>query len=261
MLDSGTTVFPHGTFTAKAYADDATGVLRAYGYANEIQNGPVSTAPNPVIAEGAATVSGRLSLVGPGSGPVSVSVFMDFDGTFSGPSGGNSLGGQIVATQTSGGAVSSWTSALSFEQYGTGPLTPISIASKSLPGVFDTSFVAGTPVVVSTAPSALQGRVLVPLTLMPGQSFDLSVSLTARSGAHGDGCPFMSYCGSYDGTVDGYNTGQLSFALPASYLLVGAGGAFASVPTVPVPEPDAYALMLAGLGLLAGLARRQAKKS
>ena len=53
--------------------------------------------------------------------------------------------------------------------------------------------------------------------------------------------------GSYSLNVSGTGTG-----------LGGAGGYTYALAAAPVPEPETYALLLAGLGLLAGVARRRA---
>lgn len=249
-LDSGVLAFPQGTFRARAYADDSTGILRVYGFADEIQNGAYDSVPQPVAGGGGASLTGMFTLVGAGSDPVAISTALDFDGSFSGTNAGNILSAQIIATQMVGAGMNLWSSSLSFQQFGSMPVQTIPMAMKSLPGDWDGSFAAGTPTVFSSAPDSLHGRVVVPLVLSPGDTFSLQVDLSASSGAHGDGCAPMTYCGYYNGTADGYSTGHLSFALPDGYSLVESTGAFSNVPTVPVPEPESYALMLAGVAML-----------
>lgn len=246
-LDSGAVAFAHGTFNARASADDSTGVLRSFASSTQTQG---ATQTNPILAQGASSLSGMVTLVGPGAAPIPIIVSMDFGGNFTGSNAFNDLAGQIIGVSGS----SSWTSALDFLQFGsTNTILTSSLSSKSLPGDFDNFFLAGTPIITSTAAASLHGRVLMPIALTPGQSLTLTVSLIARSGAYqSDG---ISYSGTFDGIADGFSTGRMLFTLPAGYSFAGAGGVFAGVPVTVVPEPSIFILMLIGFAVLAAFAR------
>lgn len=80
--------------------------------------------------------------------------------------------------------------------------------------------------------------------------------------------------GKTDGTESGFLLGTGDFIHPTGQLdagnyfikitgnaVGGAGGMYvASISAQPVPEPDTYAMMIAGLGLVAGIARRKSRK-
>lgn len=57
--------------------------------------------------------------------------------------------------------------------------------------------------------------------------------------------------------LDVINTGRAGLIVPDGYAFSSASGVFA---TAPVPEPETYALLLAGLGLV-GLAARHRRRA
>ncbi len=68
--------------------------------------------------------------------------------------------------------------------------------------------------------------------------------------------------GSSDGQfVDSWNSFHSTWTPEAGVTLSGQGGRFAEGPTLPVPEPASWAMLLAGVSVLAGLRRlRQVRK-
>lgn len=254
-LDSGIVNLDRGLYRSRAFADDTTGTLRAYGEVDIKLTGPaLSTAP-PTYAAGSATIQGSLSLQGPGTAAVPVLISVDFHGSFSGSTAVNVLSGEIDLLVA--GGVSTYTSSLGFQQSGDGPVIATPRAYKNEARNPDRTFAAGTPSVLSTQRDSLQGRLFMPVSIAPGDSIEIFTHLIASSGAYLR--PFPDYSGSYKGTSDGYNTAQLHFLVPAGYSLVGQDGAFSGVMSA-VPEPGTGAMMLAGLAAVLGACNERRRR-
>lgn len=77
-----------------------------------------------------------------------------------------------------------------------------------------------------------------------GETINLNMNMSASSRSSGN-------------TVDASNSAYLSFLLPEGYSIQDQDGFLADVPVTPVPEPDTWALLASGLGLIAAAARRR----
>jgi hypothetical protein len=96
-----------------------------------------------------------------------------------------------------------------------------------------------------------------------GSSFDSGISVTGFNGTPGE-IGFFYVAGNAQGfgPTDAV-MGQLSFRDQMGTLgsPLNATGAMSAVDTAPVPEPETYAMMLAGLGALAAVGRRQKRRA
>jgi hypothetical protein len=97
----------------------------------------------------------------------------------------------------------------------------------------------------------------VPLAMYPGFEYSVvvnaacsAVSLSSAAGSAGGCSSWVDPSFTFDQAAFDQQMGNGSFALNDYYQ-------FAFSPNVPVPEPEAYALMLAGLGLVGFAARRR----
>jgi len=112
------------------------------------------------------------------------------------------------------------------------------------------------------------------------QSFLSAFSLTSPTGSSGYditsvsfdskqvfgfsfGIPGLYTSDTYNYAGDLLNAGSHTITVKGSYAGSGSGfsGFVAFVPTAPVPEPENYALFLAGLGLMGAIAKRRASKN
>lgn len=94
-------------------------------------------------------------------------------------------------------------------------------------------------------------------------AFDSGISVTGFNGAPGEiGFTYVSGSAQGFGPTD-FVMGQLSFRDQFGTIgsPLNATGEMAAVEAAPVPEPETYAMMLAGLGALAAVGRRQKRRA
>jgi hypothetical protein len=251
--DIGTLTFPTGTYSARGEANDITGVLKVYAAATQTQG---AVGVDPLFAGAVAGVNGDIKFIGIGSDPVLVTLSMDFDGKFFGTNVYNNLTGDLQAFIGN----DSWGSILQFIQDGNNDIQAngLGLKTTSYGSVSSHSpFPEGDPLVISSDPTALQGRVILPLWLSPGQTVELSAMLSASSGAIPD--ENMNWTGTFDSMSDGFNTARLSFSVPTGYSFIDDRGEnlFSGVSVSAVPEPYTYMMLLAGLGIIGTIARKK----
>lgn len=257
-------------FVGKAQGDDGTGTVRVY---SEIDSRGVGGTPDLLIGSAIAMTTSNGTLVSSaGGGPVDVTFVFTFDGSFHTYSG--NVFHQLAGTLTVG--VPSATVAFTNVTYQSQLVfrtdllddTAVRTASTGNVSYFEPGFVYvdepyanATSTVISDAMDDLIGEIRLTVTMAPGQSFvlvnGLSTQVTPEPVHPETGLPF-DYSQSW-GAVDGFNTGRLSIVLPEGYALEGNTGLLANaVVTPPVPEPATWGLMVAGLAVLGGFARRRA---
>ena len=81
---------------------------------------------------------------------------------------------------------------------------------------------------------------------------NVAISFTALLSLQGQGAQFDTLSANFA------NTAQVALSLPVGYSFASASGHFLSAP---VPEPETYAMILAGLGLLGFVARRRKQQA
>lgn len=142
--------------------------------------------------------------------------------------------------------------------YNVGTLTPTAIAGvNSIASTFEdvVSFTIASP------NNLLGGNVAnVPVSIGLFDILDitgLNVSLANSAGV--DFSSLITASGNDAYTVTGYlASGDYGLTISGVGTGMGLAGAYSyALLAVPVPEPETYALLLAGLGLLAGVARRR----
>ena len=195
---------------------------------------------------------------------VPFTILMDFEGSFSGEHVFNHMTGLLSAAIGN----NAWGSALQFiynEEAGlyTRPesyeITTHGSVTSNEP------FAEGAPIIFSTAPEALHGQLRLPLMATPGDVIWVDTHLSASSGGGVTEWTSKgaSYEGTFDGFVDAFSTARISFSLPAGYSFIdddnGSVLSGATIITSSVPEPSAYAMMLAGLLAIGAITKRRYK--
>jgi choice-of-anchor C domain-containing protein len=104
-----------------------------------------------------------------------------------------------------------------------------------------------------------------------GQSYLLSFDLSANMGGGDSKALFVSFNGGAatsftgSGTISPYSLSFVGTGSPTTLLFASAatgnsGAVLDNVSVAAVPEPESYAMLLAGLGLMGAIARRRNKK-
>ena len=262
---SGPLSVSHGTFSGRAFADDKTGVMRVY--ASATQNRSLPTLTSPFSAKAYAGFFATATFDGPGEDPVEIFLGIDFAARFSGTNPGLNVFASIFAKPLT--AESAWSSMLIFSrQADTQLATPIGMEIDDPGSTLPFPEAEALAVIERQTLDLVAGRVVLPLTLRPGEQLALDTAFQATSSAFPD--ESGSYAGLTDGTVDGFGTGKFFMVLPTGHSMNAPDGAlsevavFSSMPgfqVAVVPEPQAYALMLAGLGLVGFAAARRRKRT
>lgn len=257
------------TLTTKVAADDSTGVIRVYA-ASDTRG--VSGIPDVHIAYAAGQVSGSAILLGVGTDPVPVSFQFAFDGSFLTHSG-NSFH-QLGVSLTVGTPSATVPFGVDLHQvnmdFRTDSLDDqaILVNGESQKSYFDAGagtyvaipYAGGSYTVLKETMEEVAGVVRLDMMLHAGQRLEIVARLFAQSFSE----PFP-YTGEGDysqsaGAVDALNTGTLGIVLPDGYTLTGDAGLLTNAvmpATLPVPEPHAYALLVAGLGTVLAMTRRR----
>ncbi|MCW5624492.1 MAG: PEP-CTERM sorting domain-containing protein [Burkholderiales bacterium] len=265
VLDAAQTTTEKGvTSLTQASADDTTGIMKVYA---GIDSTGISGYPDNYIAMAFAQISASGTFVGTGTGPVTVSFYLDFDGTFETYSGNifhqlvaNLAIGRVESATTPYGTVQ-YGASLSFTTYLLDDADVLTEA-KTTRSYVSTEFTSveelyggATATIVSDAQHDIAGTLRVDIDLAPGDIFSVVANVLAQ--VNPEPVPPFSQPFDYSqsaGAVDGLNTGAIRIVVPEGYSFSGDEGLWTSSVTA-VPEPATVALMAAGLTLIVGAAR------
>ncbi|TVO58782.1 PEP-CTERM sorting domain-containing protein [Denitromonas halophila] len=247
--------------------DTDNGIIKGYA---EFDLPTDSTLPLSATVGSAVqgSLSSPLTFFG-GTGPQTVTAELRFDGSFDALRGlpTFSLTGNITATSFTAipFTQSLYQSQLTFLMSAVTPtyvpqVLTLGHESQTAGGVTtDTPFYAGaTQVAVDASATSLDAIVRLSFDVMPGQAYNISSFVnglvTAEPGSnqtatHGD---LLSSAG----VLDFSHTAQLALYVPQGVTVVGDPLIHQIVVTA-VPEPQAAGMLLAGLVLVAGIARRR----
>jgi len=227
--------------TSFAAADLGTGELKvnATGY-------PRMAYTNAFIAQATASMSDMLTIVGPGSDPIAVALVMNVHGLHSTPASGAGAGtaSSFVRGKLEVDAAFEDAELLRSTRYdGTGM-----VVTDTLTGVRD--WVGAAPVAGSEDQFALVLRFDTSIT--PGVPFafrsEIFASANYSPSSGTDPLPATPI------VSDFANTALIEILLPQEYTITSESGVFLAGP---IPEPGTWAMMLAGLGVLATVATRR----
>ncbi len=270
-------LFFGGTYSGSAAIDPLSGVLRTSTSISSAIPPPLFPPCDPEIEEecpdtpsfGSTTAVFRTSMLLSGSGgaPVPVIATMDFDASVSGDAP------SALYVSASGVAHDPWSPDSGLDQpagYRDYVMSAIAFGfegGQSASGQeliqqktffqkgYAGNFLAAEPIVTSANADNLLARLIVPLTVMPGQEIQLGFAISA-------GFPILTAGGpAVSGIIDATNTARIGFILPDGYSLLSTSGALAEVPGVAaVPAPPALLLLSTALGALLVRVRGRVRK-
>lgn len=262
--------------TASASVDTTQGIIR--GYAGSALDNPVTLnlATDAVGASASGTLALQGALAGPGipQAPATVDVTVEyrFDGSFLRQAGIPSLtlNGNLAVTRIDSLVPLAGTIYQSNQAFvqtvlenANGSVSTLFEGRQSPLGGGAASNYAGASAQVFSATAAdLDAVVRLTFEASVGDMLMISAmssgTATPEPDPADDASDGMISVFASAGVVDFRNTGRLSIFLPAGYSIAGSDPLLDNVVfSTPVPEPSALWLMLAGIGLLAGVLRRR----
>jgi hypothetical protein len=207
---------------------------------------------NAFIARATAAMSDTLTIVGPNTSPIEVSFLMTVEGFHSTPAAATGAGRATsnVTGKIGINGLDETADLLKATKYdASGAIIPAEST------FFKTNDWAGAMPVAGTTD---QYNLLLryDATITPGTPFTFlnEIKATIAYLPTNDGPPMLST----DIVADFGNTATLTVQLPQNYSLNSQSGLFLAGP---VPEPETWAMMLAGLGMVGFLARRRRRVS
>lgn len=239
--DTGIVYIPEygGTVSAKAMANDLTGINNAYV---SFDVGPTPGLPAGQTAVTASSVIGGVDLtlfpvssLSIGSGLVAMTISYDFDALISLPT--NALAGVSGGLEMPDSLHSTILHSSQIDFFAGTGFPPMLLGHTG----------NGTYSVNSLSPSSVDGTVSLLFDIAPGVPFSVFAALNLSVSA------FQQSLAA-SGTIDATHTGTISFIAPDGYVLTSASGAF-GLPAA-VPEPETWAMLMIGLGMV-GLAVRR----
>jgi len=251
------------TAVSKSQANDGTGVTRVYA---EIDSRGVAGVPDMLIASALAQTQAQATFVGAGTAPVDVTFLFSFDGSFITHSGNvfHQLGASLTVALPSTTVPFTNVEYAAKMDFRTALLdaAAIDVVGATTKTYFTPSFQqvveqydGASYGVASRTMDDVAGELRLTMSLLPGQSFQLIANLFAQASPE----PLIPVVGALDysqswGAVDGFNTGRLGILLPSGYTLEGDAGLLT---VAVVPEPEQWAMFLAGMGLLGWIGVRR----
>lgn len=227
------------------YVNPELGIFR--GYAGMSRGAGISADTPQAFASGSMAGSGWLS--GTGTDLVHIVAQLNFDGSFNNIQGKPLLqlvgDLQVISTPPGGkplpGILTTFHSQLSFATFDGGKTVHVDQVGTG----------STAPQVLNSDPSHLRGVAQVSFDAIPGSLINLGATLAGYAN------PEFGFAATTSaGAVDFLHTGGLQLVLPDGYSFSGMDLLLNNIVTT-IPEPEAYALFLAGLGLVGYIGRRR----
>lgn len=206
-----------------ASANDSTGTLKAYAKATGFAGN--SPTPSRYVTSSAFDEGSYVFM-----GNADHTVELHYDGTFSDPA------------------------LAQFPAFASLSLTACALVSESMSGCKTQAINLNS----DTNGQNIEGKLSIVISGHTGDSFKLYSSISVTAWANSMSAPSTNFA-----EAAFNHTAQLDFVLPVGASVQGENGFLSAVPVsfaAAVPEPDSYAMMLAGLGLIgAAVGRRNTK--